>query len=178
LAAIKRQKEKERLMPQEPECLVRERRVNEFEQRYYAEQDKKREKMLSEARFVKEFNWDVTKLRIEYLEAQLKLIKSSIAPESIGADTVPLVRLKAEDIIRYHAEKSDYTYNDIIGPRRQRKLVAVRQQAMVDVYVQCPHLSLPQIGRRFGGKDHTTILHAVVKLGIRKREYRSDKKAA
>jgi chromosomal replication initiation ATPase DnaA len=37
---------------------------------------------------------------------------------------------------------------------------------MAEIYVQCPGMSLPEIGRMFGGRDHTTVIHAIKKLGV------------
>jgi len=52
---------------------------------------------------------------------------------------------------------------DLKGPRRTRQVVVPRQIAM---YLTREHtgLSLPEIGRRFGNRDHTTVLHAVRKV--------------
>jgi hypothetical protein len=52
---------------------------------------------------------------------------------------------------------------DILSPRRMAKIVRPRQVAMYLCKTLTPH-SLPQIGRRFGGRDHTTVLHAVRKI--------------
>lgn len=53
---------------------------------------------------------------------------------------------------------------DLKGPRRTKQVVVPRQIAM---YLARKHtnLSLPEIGRRFGNRDHTTVLHAVRKVG-------------
>ena len=52
---------------------------------------------------------------------------------------------------------------DLKGPRRTRQMVVPRQIAM---YLARQHtgLSLPEIGKRFGNRDHTTVLHAVRKV--------------
>ncbi|SEN67421.1 chromosomal replication initiator protein [Bradyrhizobium sp. OK095] len=50
---------------------------------------------------------------------------------------------------------------DIKGPRRGGALVTPRHAAMFLADELCPLKSLPVIGREFGGRDHTTILHAV-----------------
>jgi hypothetical protein len=50
----------------------------------------------------------------------------------------------------------------LLSPRRTQELVTPRQIAMA----LCKHLtvrSLPEIGRQFGGRDHTTVLHSVRK---------------
>lgn len=50
---------------------------------------------------------------------------------------------------------------DIKGPRRGMGITDPRHAAMFLARELCPSKSLPVIGREFGGRDHTTILHAV-----------------
>lgn len=72
-------------------------------------------------------------------------------------------RPKVEQIIRATALHFGVSRNDIISERRTASIVKPRQVAM---YL-CKTLtlrSLPDIGRRFGGRDHTTILHGVRKI--------------
>ena len=52
---------------------------------------------------------------------------------------------------------------EIIGKKRQRPLVAARQVAMY-VMRDLTDLSYPAIAREFGGRDHTTVIHAVEKI--------------
>jgi chromosomal replication initiator protein len=54
--------------------------------------------------------------------------------------------------------------SDLKGPRRTKQVVMPRQIAM---YLARKHtgMSLPEIGKRFGGRDHTTVIHAVRKIG-------------
>lgn len=61
----------------------------------------------------------------------------------------------------------NFTFTDIIGPRRHRALVEPRHKCMVAVYTERADMSIPQIGRVFD-RDHTTILHAVNKLGAKR----------
>lgn len=53
---------------------------------------------------------------------------------------------------------------EIKGRSRNGAIASARQLAMYEIRKQCPHLSMPQIGRMLGGRDHTTVLHAVRKL--------------
>lgn len=72
-------------------------------------------------------------------------------------------RLSIEEIQRKVAEHYNVRLSDIIGPKRLRTIARPRQVAM---YLS-KHLtsrSLPEIGRRFGGRDHTTIMHGVRKI--------------
>lgn len=57
----------------------------------------------------------------------------------------------------------DITMNDINSARRTRNVVHPRQIAMYLVK-EMTLRSLPDIGRRFGGRDHTTVIHAVRKI--------------
>ncbi len=52
---------------------------------------------------------------------------------------------------------------DLRGPRRTKQLVTPRQIAMFLIRKHTS-LSLPEIGKRFGGRDHTTVIHAVKKV--------------
>jgi chromosomal replication initiator protein len=62
------------------------------------------------------------------------------------------------------AEMFGFTREEIIGQRRHRPLVTARQIAMY-VFRDLTDLSYPAIAREFGGRDHTTVLHAVDKIG-------------
>lgn len=57
----------------------------------------------------------------------------------------------------------DGTLNDMKSDRRTKAVVYPRQIAMY-LAKELTTRSLPDIGRRFGGKDHTTVLHAVRKI--------------
>jgi chromosomal replication initiation ATPase DnaA len=65
---------------------------------------------------------------------------------------------------------ADYglTVADIDGPRGKKPIVLARHSAMAAVFVANPHWSLRQIGRRFGMRDHSTILWALRKMGVRR----------
>ena len=68
-----------------------------------------------------------------------------------------------EKIIRIVAEHFDIAATDIKGSRRTRAISKPRQYAM---YLSRKHTdhSYPELGRKFGGKDHTTVLAACQKL--------------
>ena len=61
------------------------------------------------------------------------------------------------------AEMFGLSKEDIIGQRRHRPLVTARQIAMY-VFRELTELSYPAIAREFGGRDHTTVIHAVDKI--------------
>ncbi len=70
---------------------------------------------------------------------------------------------KIEDIKRVTAQYYGVTSIDMICNRRTKELVRPRQVAMYLCKTLTPK-SLPEIGRRFGNRDHTTVLHAVRKI--------------
>lgn len=72
-------------------------------------------------------------------------------------------RVLVEDIQRQVAREFGVTKADLLSSRRTRQVVWPRQVAMYLAKVLTPR-SLPEIGRRFGGRDHTTVLHAVRKV--------------
>ena len=72
-------------------------------------------------------------------------------------------RVRIEDIQRIVARHYNVSKNELLSNRRTRTIVKPRQIAMYLSKVMTPR-SLPEIGRRFGGRDHTTVLHAVRKI--------------
>ncbi len=71
----------------------------------------------------------------------------------------------AMEIIARVAAKHGVTIDEITGGGRGVEIVAIRHEAMAQVYVGIPHLSAVKIGRIFGYRDHTTVLHVVHKMG-------------
>ncbi len=72
-------------------------------------------------------------------------------------------KLSIEEIQRKVAEHYNVRLSDLIGPKRLRTIARPRQVAMY-LSKQLTPRSLPEIGRRFGGRDHTTIMHGVRKI--------------
>jgi chromosomal replication initiator protein len=72
-------------------------------------------------------------------------------------------RVKIEDIQKLVATRYNVSRADILSERRTAAVVKPRQIAMYLAKALTPR-SLPEIGRRFGGRDHTTVLHAVRKI--------------
>ena len=72
-------------------------------------------------------------------------------------------KLTIEEIQRKVAEHYNIRLSDMIGPKRVRNIARPRQIAMY-LSKQLTLRSLPDIGRRFGGRDHTTIMHGVRKI--------------
>jgi len=72
-------------------------------------------------------------------------------------------KLTIEEIQRKVAEHYNVRLSDMIGPKRVRTIARPRQIAMY-LSKTLTSRSLPDIGRRFGGRDHTTIMHGVKKI--------------
>lgn len=72
-------------------------------------------------------------------------------------------RPKIEDIQRVTSQHYGVSRQDLVSARRTRVIVRPRQIAMYLSKTLTPR-SLPEIGRRFGNRDHTTVLHAVRKI--------------
>jgi chromosomal replication initiator protein len=72
-------------------------------------------------------------------------------------------RIKIEDIQRIVARQYNVSRADLLSSRRTANVVRPRQVAMY-LAKALTLRSLPEIGRRFGGRDHTTVLHAVRKI--------------
>lgn len=72
-------------------------------------------------------------------------------------------KIRIEEIQQVVARHYNLSKNDLLSSRRIRTIVKPRQIAMYLAKNLTPR-SLPEIGRRFGGRDHTTVLHAIRKI--------------
>lgn len=81
-----------------------------------------------------------------------------------GYAAAPKKFLSPKKIIKAVAEFYDMTEKDIIQQSRKKDVVRPRQIAM---YLMREHLknSYPSIGEKFGGRDHTTVIHSCEKVG-------------
>lgn len=98
----------------------------------------------------------------QYMRTPLKL---DIA-ETVIRDLVQGVeprRIKIEDILRIVSRHYGVSKGDLLSQRRHRSVVWPRQIGMY-LAKQLTARSLPEIGRRFGNRDHTTVLHAIRKI--------------
>jgi chromosomal replication initiator protein len=73
-------------------------------------------------------------------------------------------RVTIEEIQRRVAEHYNIRLTDMASPRRARAVARPRQVAMY-LAKQLTQRSLPEIGRKFGNRDHTTVMHAVQRVG-------------
>ncbi len=68
-------------------------------------------------------------------------------------------KVTVEEIQRKVAAHFNLRMTDLLSPRRARAVARPRQMAM-HLAKTLTNKSLPEIGRRFGGRDHTTVMHA------------------
>jgi len=73
------------------------------------------------------------------------------------------MRLTVDKIQRAVTEEFKITMDDMASKRRARAVARPRQVAMY-LCKKLTKRSLPDIGRRFGGRDHTTVMHAVKRI--------------
>jgi chromosomal replication initiator protein len=106
---------------------------------------------------------------INRLLAHSKLNATAVTLEMAEREVRDLVRpmepkrVKIEDIQRVVARQYNVSRSDLLSSRRTANVVRPRQVAMY-LAKTLTLRSLPEIGRRFGGRDHTTVLHAVRKI--------------
>jgi chromosomal replication initiator protein len=72
-------------------------------------------------------------------------------------------RVRIDDILRTVSKHYGVNRGDLLSGRRNRSIVRPRQIGMY-LAKQLTSRSLPEIGRRFGNRDHTTVLHAIRKI--------------
>ncbi|MEU0691035.1 chromosomal replication initiator protein DnaA [Streptomyces uncialis] len=87
-----------------------------------------------------------------------------------GEDSAP--EITAPAIMAATADYFGLTVDDLCGSSRSRVLVTARQIAMY-LCRELTDLSLPKIGAQFGGRDHTTVMHADRKIRALMAERRS-----
>ena len=72
-------------------------------------------------------------------------------------------KVTIDEILRKVADHYNLRMSDLLSARRARNVARPRQVAMY-LAKTLTSRSLPDIGRRFGGRDHTTVIHAVRKI--------------
>ncbi len=80
-------------------------------------------------------------------------------------------RITAQQILATTADYFGFGIDEICGPSRRRPLVNARQISMY-VFRDLTDFSYPAIAREFGGRDHTTVIHAVEKIAALMKERR------
>lgn len=72
-------------------------------------------------------------------------------------------RIRPNSVITKTAQYFSFKPAELIGPSRKAPLTAARHTAMYLLYNEL-RLPFEQVGRLFGGRDHTTVIHAVDKI--------------
>ncbi len=93
-----------------------------------------------------------------------------VLKDLMPAHTAP--DISAATIIAQTAGYFELSIDDLLGTSRSRTLVTARQIAMY-LCRELTELSLPKIGQEFGGRDHTTVMHADRKIRTLMAERRS-----
>jgi chromosomal replication initiation ATPase DnaA len=92
----------------------------------------------------------------EARDAMAALLSKYRSHEWIGRRT-------AKQIIETVAARHNLSFRDLIGKCQWKEIVTARHEAVRLVADEFPHLPATEIGRIFGGRDHTTILHSLKK---------------
>ena len=95
-----------------------------------------------------------------------EIVLKDLIPEEGGLE------ITATTIMAQTATYFSLTLDDLCGSSRSRVLVNARQIAMY-LCRELTELSLPKIGQTFGGRDHTTVMHADRKIRQLMAERRS-----
>ncbi|MGD0944266.1 MAG: chromosomal replication initiator protein DnaA [Acidimicrobiales bacterium] len=108
-----------------------------------------------------------------YASLNRQLLTRELA-ESVLADFVASNQprqITSRQIIESSARHFGFSVDELIGPSRRRPLVIARQIAMY-LFRELTDFSYPAIGREFGDRDHTTVIHAVEKISGLMKERR------
>ncbi|WP_224405836.1 chromosomal replication initiator protein DnaA [Afifella sp. IM 167] len=100
--------------------------------------------------------------RAQFSDAPITVEACELAVADLVGDREPK-RIRIEDIQKIVARHYNVSRQDLVSARRTRTVVKPRQIAMYLAKTMTPR-SFPEIGKRFGGRDHTTVLHAVRKI--------------
>nr|WP_252199885.1 chromosomal replication initiator protein DnaA [Brevibacterium sp. RIT 803] len=97
-------------------------------------------------------------------------LAETVLKDFITQDDTPAIT--AADIMGQTAAYFSLTLDDLCGTSRSRTLTTARQIAMY-LCRELTELSLPKIGQAFGGRDHTTVMHANKKIRTQMAERRA-----
>lgn len=102
------------------------------------------------------------------LQAQAFLVRRPITLDMARDCLVDHVRanekrITLDDIQRKVSEHFNIRLSELIGPRRHRSVARPRQIAMY-LSKELTNKSYPEIGRSFGGRDHTTVMHGIKQI--------------
>lgn len=111
------------------------------------------------------------------ITAWASLNKETITPERAAETLKDLVSerearpITPQAILDATAEYFSYTVEELIGRSRTRPLTTARHVGMY-LFRELTDLSFPNIAKVFGGRDHTTVIHAVERIKVQMKERR------
>jgi chromosomal replication initiator protein len=114
-------------------------------------------------------------IRVSAFASLQRSSADSAMAEMVLKDLFPDDREQEVSVQLIMDEVADYfslTVEDLCSPSRSRQLVTARQIAMY-LTRELTDLSLPRIGKAFGGRDHTTVMHAKQKIAGLMQERRT-----
>ena len=98
-----------------------------------------------------------------------RVLAEQVLSDIVSADQPR--RITPQMILGATSEEFGFTIEELVGPNRRRPLVTARQVSMY-VFRELTDFSYPAIGREFGGRDHSTVMHAVEKItGLMKERH-------
>ncbi len=98
-----------------------------------------------------------------------RVLAEEVLSDIVSADQPR--RITPQVILEATSETFGFTVEELTGPNRRRPLVTARQVSMY-VFRELTDFSYPAIGREFGGRDHSTVMHAVEKIaGLMKERH-------
>jgi chromosomal replication initiator protein len=100
---------------------------------------------------------------VQSMRAQMDAFAKAVLANDGAADDAVKAKPTLRIIAQACADAGGITHQDIISARRMKDLVLWRQAGMYLCREMTP-LSLPKIGSAFGGRDHSTVCHAVQKI--------------
>ncbi len=137
------------------------REMTEAFEKVSSEREVLQKKIALEERYSRRMELDVADRNARILALSQRVCElEDLGITSVGKRSV------AEIVSEVLNEFPGITWEDIKGIRRQKNLVVPRQRCMYEVARQRHDISLPRIGKIFGGRDHSTICHAVKKVRL------------
>jgi chromosomal replication initiator protein len=104
----------------------------------------------------------VTAFASLYRQPMSRELAEQVLSDIVSADQPR--RITPQVILQATSETFGFSIEELCGPNRRRPLVTARQVSMY-VFRELTDFSYPAIGREFGGRDHSTVMHAVDKIG-------------
>ena len=111
----------------------------------------------------------VTAFASLYRQPMSRELAEQVLSDIVSADQPR--RITPQVILQATSETFGFSVDELCGPNRRRPLVTARQVSMY-VFRELTDFSYPAIGREFGGRDHSTVMHAVDKIaGLMKERH-------